>query len=221
MRCNGEAPEDWAPFEVFDELRKTPFRPRKGTERHVAEVKDTLLGFAAFKDLQVSVEAGAEAEVLLEVLDLWVVPKRATGDADIGDVCGVALEDEDEATDEEDLDRASKVANSSSSDLLNLPALSSTSAPSANPSAWLVFKYHVDEAVMRDMERGKLHEWTNVEFHAICKKHGLSVRGAKGLGHANYPPLTTQTCALCRLFCVLFLCLCFPCVACTVIGGEE
>ena len=24
------------------------------------------------------------------------------------------------------------------------------------------------------------------------------------LGHANYPPLTTQTCALCRLFCVLF-----------------
>ena len=41
------------------------------------------------------------------------------------------------------------------------------------------------------------------------------------LGHANYPPLTTQTCALCRLFCVLFLCLCFPSVACTVIGGEE
>ena len=40
-------------------------------------------------------------------------------------------------------------------------------------------------------------------------------------GHANYPPLTTQTCALCRLFCVLFLCPCFPCVACTVRGGEE
>ena len=41
------------------------------------------------------------------------------------------------------------------------------------------------------------------------------------LGHANYPPLTTQTCALCCLFCVLFLCLCFPCVACTVICGDE
>ena len=41
------------------------------------------------------------------------------------------------------------------------------------------------------------------------------------LGHANYPPHTTQTCALCRLFCVLFLCPCFPCVACTAIGGEE
>ena len=90
---------------MFDELRKTPFRPRKWKERHVVEVEDgALLGFAAFKDLQVLVEEGAEAEVPLEVLDLWVVPKRATGDADIGDVYGVALEDEDEATDEEDLD---------------------------------------------------------------------------------------------------------------------
>ena len=25
-----------------------------------------------------------------------------------------------------------------------------------------------------------MHEWTNVEFKAICRKHGLSVRGAKG-----------------------------------------
>ena len=48
---------------------------------------------------------------------------------------GCALEDEDEATDEEDLDRAGEVASSSSSDLPNLPAVSSTSAPSANPSA--------------------------------------------------------------------------------------
>ena len=87
VRCNGEAPEDWGPFEVFDELRKTPFRPRKRKERHVAEVEDgTLLGFAAFKDSQVSEEEGAEAEVLLEISDLWVVPKRATVDADIGDV---------------------------------------------------------------------------------------------------------------------------------------
>ena len=73
-----------------------------------------------------------------------------------------------------------EVASSSSSDLPNLPALSSTSAPSANPSTQLVFKYGVDEAVLKTMERGKLYEWTNVEFRAICKKHGLSVRGAKG-----------------------------------------
>ena len=25
-----------------------------------------------------------------------------------------------------------------------------------------------------------MHEWTNVEFKVICRKHGLSVRGAKG-----------------------------------------
>ena len=34
--------------------------------------------------------------------------------------------------------------------------------------------------MLRAMERGKLHEWNNVEIRAICKKHGLSVRGAKG-----------------------------------------
>ena len=68
VRCNGEAPEDWGPFEVFDELCKTPFRPRKRKERHVVEVEDgTLLGFAAFKYLQVSVEEGAEAEVPLGI----------------------------------------------------------------------------------------------------------------------------------------------------------
>ena len=89
------------------------------------------------------------------------------------------MEDEDDATDEEDLDRAGKVASSGSSDLPNRPALSSTSAPSANPATQLVFKYDVDEPVLRAMERGRLHEWTNVEFRTICKKHGLSVRGAK------------------------------------------
>ena len=121
---------------MFDELCKTPFRPRKQKERHVVEVEDgTLLGFAAFKDLQVSVEDGAKAEVPLEISHLWVVPRRATGDADIGDVYGVALEDEDEVTDEEDLDRAGEVASSSSSDLPDRPALSSTSAPPANPAA--------------------------------------------------------------------------------------
>ena len=166
---------------MLDELRRTPFCPQKRKERHAVEVEDgTLLGFAAFKDLQVLAEEGAEAEVPLEISDLWVVLKRATGDADIGDVYGVALEDEDEASDEYDLDRAGEVASSSSCDLPNQPALSSTSAPSANPSARLVFKYDVDEAVWRAMERGRLHECTNVEVRAICKKYGLSVRGAKG-----------------------------------------
>ena len=31
------------------------------------------------------------------------------------------------------------------------------------------------------MERGRMHEWTHIEFKAICRKHGLSVRGAKGV----------------------------------------
>ena len=85
---------------------------------------------------------------------------------------GVVLEDEDEAIDKEDLDRAGPVASSSSSHLPNWPAVSSTSAPSANPAAQLVFKDDVEEAVLRAMERGRLHELTNVEFR--------SVRGAKG-----------------------------------------
>ena len=124
---------------------------------------------------------GAEAEVPLEVSDLWVVPIRATGDGDVGDVYGVASEDEDEATSEEDLDRAGEVASSSTFDTPNLIALPSTSAPSGIPPSQVVFKYDVDEAVLLwAMERGKLHERTNVEFHAICMKHGLSVRGAKG-----------------------------------------
>ena len=57
VRCNGEAPEDWGPFEVFDELHKTPFRPRKQKQGYDVEVEDGgLLGFAAFKHLQVSLE---------------------------------------------------------------------------------------------------------------------------------------------------------------------
>ena len=122
---------------MFDELRKTPFHPRKRKERHVVEVEDgTLLGFAAFKDLQVSVEEGAEAEVSLEISDLWVVPKRASGHADIGDVYGVALEDEDEATDEEDLDRARKVASSSSSFLTGQPCPLPPLSPLTLPHSW-------------------------------------------------------------------------------------
>ena len=30
------------------------------------------------------------------------------------------------------------------------------------------------------MERGKLHEWTKVDFKAISRKHGLSVSGGEG-----------------------------------------
>ena len=90
VRCNGEAPEDWGPYE----LCKTPFRPRKRKQGHVVEVEDGgLLGFAAFKDLQVSLEENVEAEVPLDIQDLWAVPKRATRDADIGDVYGVGLQD--------------------------------------------------------------------------------------------------------------------------------
>ena len=57
VRCNGKAREDWGPFEVFDELRKTPFQPRKRKQGHLVGVEDGgLLGFAAFKDLQVALE---------------------------------------------------------------------------------------------------------------------------------------------------------------------
>ena len=102
---------------------------------------DALVGFVAVKRLQVSLEEGAEGKVRLGISDLWVVPKRATGDADIGDVYVVASADEDEATDEEELDRAGEVASTSSSDLSNRPAVFSTSAPSASPAVQLVFKY--------------------------------------------------------------------------------
>ena len=43
-----------------------------------------------------------------------------------------------------------------------------------------MFAYDSDEAVLKAMERGKLHEWTKVEFKAVCRKHGLSVNGGKG-----------------------------------------
>ena len=66
---------------------------------------------------------------------------------------------------------------SSSSDLRNPPAVPSTSS---NPAAQFMFMYDVDEALLKAMERGKLHDWTKVEFKAICRKHGLSVNGGKG-----------------------------------------
>ena len=145
---------------------------------HAVEVEDGgLLGFAAFKDLPISLEEDGEAEVQLDIQDLWVVPKRATRHADIGDVYGVGLEGEDEDSEDEDLEQPGEVASSSSSDLRNPSAVPSTSS---NPAAQLVFAYDVDEAVLKAMERGKLHEWTKVEFKAISRKHGLSVSGGKG-----------------------------------------
>ena len=105
MRCNREAPHDWALFEVIEELPKTPFRLQKRRQGHVVEVENGgLLGFVAFKDLQVSSEEGAEAKVRLNIPDLWGVPKMATGDTNIGDVYGVGLEDEDDYNDDDDLD---------------------------------------------------------------------------------------------------------------------
>ena len=75
------------------------------------------------------------------------------------------------------LEQPGEVASSSSFDLRNRSAVPSTSS---NPAAQLVFAYDVDEAVLKAMERGKLHEWTQVEFKAICRNHGLSVSRGKG-----------------------------------------
>ena len=183
VRSNGEAPKDWGPFEAFDESRKTPFRTRKRKQGHAVEVEDGgLLGFAAFKDLAISLEEDGEAQVPQDIRDLWVVPKRATRDADIGDVYGVELDGEDEDSEDNDMEQA--VASSSSSDLGNPSAVPSTSS---NRAAQLVFRYDVDEAVLNAMGRGRLHEWTQVEFKAICRKHGLSVGGGKGelMGHVR------------------------------------
>ena len=136
-----------------------------------------LLGLAAFKDLAVSLEEDGQAKVQSDIQDLWVVPKRTTRHADIGDVYGVGLEGEDEDSEDEDLEQAGEVASSSSSDLRNPSAVPSTSS---NPAAQLVFAYDVDEAVLKATERGRLHEWLKVEFTAISRKHGLSVSGGKG-----------------------------------------
>ena len=150
----------------------------KRKQGHAVEVEDGgLLGFAAFKDLAVSWEEDGQSKVQLDIQDLWVVPKRATRDADIGDVYGVGLEGEDEDSEDEDLEQAGEVASSSSSDIRNPSAVPSTFS---NRAAQLVFRYDVDEGVLKAMERGRLHEWTKVEFQAISRKHGLSVNGGKG-----------------------------------------
>ena len=53
------------------------------------------------------------------IQDFWVVPKRATRHADIGDVYGVELEGEDEDSDDEDLEQLGEVASSCCSYLCN------------------------------------------------------------------------------------------------------
>ena len=76
-----------APFEIFDELRKTLFCLRKCKQGHEVELEDGgLLGFAAFK---VSLDEGAKAVVLLNIQDLWFVRKRASCNTGIEDVYGV------------------------------------------------------------------------------------------------------------------------------------
>ena len=155
-----------------------------------------MLGFAAFKDLAVSLEEDGQVEVQLNIQDLWVVPKRATRHADIGDVYGVGSEGEDEDSEDEDLEQAGEVASSSSSDLRNPSAVPSTSS---NPPAQLVFAYDVDEAVLKAMESGRLHEWTKVEFKAISRKHGLSVSGGR-VSLWSVSRCTSRGCTSCREF---------------------
>ena len=129
VRCIGEAPKDWGPFEVFDDLRETPFLPRKRKQGHAVEVEDGgLLGFVSFKDLSISFEEDAQAEVQLNIQNLWAVPKRATRHADISDVYGVGLEGEDNNSEDEDSKQPREVASSSSSDLRNRSAVPSTSS---------------------------------------------------------------------------------------------
>ena len=51
---------------------------------------------------------------------------------------------------------------------------------SSYPSSHLVFMYDLDEVVVKAMERGSMHEWSHIEWKAICRRHGLGVKGAKG-----------------------------------------
>jgi hypothetical protein len=87
---------------------------------------------------------------------------------------------------DEDLCRVGEVASSSSSNLQNQPSpfspvTQAESSTSSNHAPQLVFRYDMDEAVLRAIERGVLHEWAVVEFRAIYRKHGLSVRGGKSV----------------------------------------
>ena len=37
----------------------------------------------------------------------------------------------------------------------------------------------VDVPVLRAMNQGRMHEWTDVELRAVCRKHALKVHGKK------------------------------------------
>ena len=57
---------------------------------HEGELEDGgLLRFATFKDVQVPLDEGAEAEFLSNVQYLWVVAEIADRDTDFEDVYGV------------------------------------------------------------------------------------------------------------------------------------
>ena len=172
VRCNGQALEDWGPVELFDELRKTHFRPRKMWLRCKMVVCLGLLRSRICKFLWNRMH-----RTRFHWTFKWVLPKRATRDTDIGALYGVGLEDEDEDTDDEHSDQPGDVARSSSFDPLNPPTMVSTSS---NPASRLVDMYDVDEVVVKAMQRGSMHERPHIEFKAIGRRHGLCVKGTKG-----------------------------------------
>ena len=52
---------------------------------------------------------------------------------------------------------------------LSPPVTQAESSNSSNRAPQVLFRYNVDEAVLRATERGRLHEWTVVEFAAIFR----------------------------------------------------
>ena len=95
----------------------------------------------------------------LEAVHGWSTSSWRSWVRHFGDVYGVGLQDEDEDTDDEGLDQPGEDASSSSSHLPSPPAVVSTSS---NLASQLVFMYDVDEAVVKAIERGSMHEWTHI-----------------------------------------------------------
>jgi len=210
--CNGEAVEDWCPFAVFDDLQKTPFRPRK----HKQDNKDTqiedpsLMLFAALKDLPVSVDPNP-IDVNPELQKLWFVPTQSRSvlvedEIDVvygvGDDNGEPQEGYNSEWDDSDADlpnnQPQQIRDPSASSSGGGASSSSgaTSSNSANRTdgrvrARLVsdFQYPVDVHFLRAMKEGTTHEWTNYELRFLCRKHGLNRRGKKA---ELLPRLTTH-----------------------------
>ena len=80
---------------------------------------------------------------------------------------GQNKKDEDEVSSDEDLYVIADVI-SSSCDLMTQPNSQAASSTSCRLVSQSVFKYDVDEAMLRAVESGRLHEWTVVEVKAIC-----------------------------------------------------